>query len=480
MSSHSFRNLRRWTPTGDPFARRVTAFGNDNPRGRYILYWAQFARRLRNNLALEYAIECANDAKLPLVVYESLRPDYPFANDRIHAFVLEGVRQNRIDADARGLNYHFFLPRSASDARGVMRRISSDAGRVITDEYPTSIIATQTKRFIERSSVAVHLVDGNGILPMRVFEKEQYSARFLRDRAHALFRELWPSIQEHDVKKKTRVALELSSYDGAKPRDATRACDIDHSIAMVPTIGGRDAALVRFDSWLHDGLRGYANERNKAMKHLSGLSPYLHFGFIGIHEIAERVLHSDAPLEDIDAFLEEAIIRRELSFNFCFYNPRHDSLDALPSWCRATLDKHRLDRRKPSYSYEELRDAQTYDEVWNLAQRQLLASGTIHGYLRMLWGKKIIEWSETPDDALATMIRLHDIYAIDGRDPNTYAGVQWCFGKHDRPWVPERPIFGTIRWMSSEMTAKKVRLKGVEAALATQRNNAQHDGYDSA
>lgn len=465
VSSHSFRSLRRWTAGGEPFAQRITASGSDNPAGRYVLYWAQSARRLRSNLALEYAIHCANELRLPVVVYESIRPDYPFANDRIHSFVLEGVRQNRIDAETRGLHYHFFLPRRASEARGVVMKLAAEARRVITDDYPTSVIATQTKRLIARSPVAVHLVDGNGILPMRVLGKELYSARFLRDRAHALFRELWPSLEEREPKKHFRGELELPSYAGANPRMTAGECDIDHAIAPVPRIGGRDAALARLDAFLDDGLRGYANERNKASKHLSGLSPYLHFGHIGIHEIAERVLHSDAPDEDVDSFLEEAIIRRELSFNFCFYNPRFDSLEALPSWAKQTLDTHRADRRKPSYAYEELREAQTHDDVWNLAQRQLLATGTMHGYLRMLWGKKIIEWSETPEHALATMLRLHDIYAIDGRDPNTYAGVQWCFGKHDRPWTPERPIFGTIRWMSSEQTAKKVRLQELEAQL---------------
>ncbi|HEX7809779.1 MAG TPA: deoxyribodipyrimidine photo-lyase, partial [Thermoanaerobaculia bacterium] len=237
MSAHSFRTLRQWTPGGDPFAHRVTVTGEDNARGRYVLYWAQSARRLRNNLALEYAIQSANALKVPVVVYESVRPDYPFANDRIHAFILEGVRQNAIDAKARGLRYHFFLPKTASEARGVMYRLASDARRVVTDDYPTSVIATQTARFVARSPVAVHRVDGNGILPMRIFEKEQYSARFLRDRAHANFRELWPAIDEHEALKPFRGDLDLPAYlpayDGKHPRDAARACDIDHDVEPV-------------------------------------------------------------------------------------------------------------------------------------------------------------------------------------------------------------------------------------------------------
>jgi deoxyribodipyrimidine photo-lyase len=474
VSSHSFAPLRHWRPQGDPFAGRVTVTGDENPAGRFILYWAQSARRLRENPALEYAISVANARRLPVVVYESLRPDYPSANDRIHAFVLEGVAANVADAARRGLAYHFFLPRTSAEARGVVRAISADARIVVTDDYPTSIIAAQTARFVARSSVAVHRFDGNGILPMRHFGKELYSARFLRDRAHAAFCDFWPERVELEAEQTFRGSLDLPSYDGSDPRGAAASCAIDHSIACVPVSGGREAALARFDSFLRDGLRGYAEGRNSDPKHLSGLSPYLHFGHIGIHEVADRVLHSDAPDEDVDAFLEEAIIRRELSFNFCFYNRRYDTFAALPDWARATLDAHRRDRRKPHYSYEELERAETYDEVWNLSQRQLLVTGTIHGYLRMLWGKKIIEWSETPEEALRTMLRLHDVYAIDGRDPNTYAGVQWCFGKHDRPWVPERAIFGTVRWMSSERTTKKVRLAEIEKQIAGAKSSQRN------
>jgi len=174
------------------------------------------------------------------------------------------------------------------------------------------------------------------------------------------------------------------------------------------------------------------------------------------------VLESGMSDEDANAFLEQAIIRRELSFNFCFYRDDYDSLSALPDWAKRTIDKHRDDRRTPHYSSDELERAATHDDVWNLAQRQLLACGTMFGYLRMLWGKKIIEWSETPEEAHATMIRLFDKYSLDGRDPNTYAGVLWCFGKHDRAWFPERPIFGTLRYMSSDSTRRKVRLADVE------------------
>ncbi|HEX9981949.1 MAG TPA: deoxyribodipyrimidine photolyase [Thermoanaerobaculia bacterium] len=435
----------------DPFALRVTSRGEDNPAGELVLYWSQSARRLRRNLALDYAITRANALGLPVVVYEAIRPDYPAANDRIHSFVLEGVRANAADAEARGLRYHFFLPRTRDEARGVVRKLAARARLLVTDEYPTGIIREHNRRLPN-----VHFVDGNGILPMRAFAKEQYSAKFLRDRAHKLFPDFWAPHEEVEPRYRFDGDLDLPSYDGVDPRAAAASCDLDHTVAPVPTIGGREAGLRRLDDFIRDGLPGYAEGRNKSPRHVSGLSPYLHFGHLGIHEIAERVLLSDAPGEDIDAFLEEAIVRRELSFNLCFYREDHDSLTALPDWARKTLDAHRRDRRKPSYTYEELEAAGTHDQIWNLSQRQLLEDGTIHGYLRMLWGKKIIEWSETPEEAHATMLRLHDRWAIDGRDPNTHAGVLWCFGKHDRPWAPERPIFGTIRWMSSDSTARKM------------------------
>lgn|GEM_PF-2451296 len=352
---HSFLPLRRLRASGNPYALRVTQVREGNPRGAHILYHARAARRARNNLALDFASTLGKR----VVVTES-EPGR------------EAIEQARY---------------------------------IVVDEFPT----------LPAPAYATHLFDGNGILPMRAMEKEQYSARFFRDRAFRLFEEFW----------------------------------VDMPPAPV------DLAF----------LDGYARLHNRTPKHTSGFSVALHTGELGIHELVAAVLRSGAPEEDIEAFLEQAIIRRELSFNLCHYNPRYDSLDALPAWARKTLDKHRRDRRKPVYTYDEFERAATHDDVWNLAQRQLLGTGTMHGYLRMLWGKKIIEWSATPEEAHRTMVRLHDVHARDGRDPNTHAGILWCFGKHDRPWAPERPIFGMIRWMSSEQTAKKVLLRDIEALL---------------
>lgn len=347
-----------------------------NPRGEYVLYHARSARRARNNTALEFAKTLGKR----VIVAEWL--DEPHLSPRIEAFLRDAAKRTAAEAD---VDYRFEPD----------RELLTRARFVVTDEFPTLPVPAH----------ATHLVDGNGLLPMRAIPKEQYSAKFFRDKAHKLFEQFWTA----------------SAPSRWTPPEV---------------------------------LRG------------TGISPQLHFGHLGIREIVDAVLQSDADEEEIDAFLEQAVIRRELSFNMCFYNPRYDSLDALPDWAKRTLDAHRNDRRKPCYSYEELEAADTHDEVWNLAQRQLVACGVIHNYLRMLWGKKIIEWSETPEEAHRTMVRLHDVYALDGRDPNTHAGILWCFGKHDRPWAPERPIFGNIRWMSSAQTAKKVRLKEIADAVA--------------
>lgn len=431
---HSFLPHRRFVTERrpiDPFALRVTRRGSGNERGDFVLYHAHAARRLRRNVALDYAVTKANELRLPVLVIESSEPD---ANARLAAFVRAGVQANARDAAARGLGYAFA-------SRAAVRALASRARLVVSDEFPT--------RAVDDNAHVV--VDGNGILPMRVFGKEQYTARFLRDRAHRLFPDYWAAFDDVEPAVAFRGEVDI---------DTTTDAPTDDGVPPVATKGGRDAALARLQAF---DVTGYADGHNRHPSHTSGLSPYLHFGHIGIGEVAERILLGDAPQADIDNFLEEAIIRRELSFNFCFYNPHYDWLAALPQWARATLDAHRGDRRKPAYDEAELEQAATYDDVWNIAQRQLVATGTMHGYLRMLWGKKAIEWMETPERAHAFLVAQHAKYALDGRDPNTHAGVLWCFGKHDRPWAPERPIFGTIRWMSSESTRKKVDLPAVSS-----------------
>ncbi len=235
------------------------------------------------------------------------------------------------------------------------------------------------------------------------------------------------------------------------------SCDVDHSVRPSPVFcGGAGEAKRRLRLFLESNLHRYASLSNQpSEKATSGLSPYLHFGHISSLEVALAVQDYAGEYKLIaDDFLEELIVRRELAFNFARFAENPESLESLPNWARETLAKHARDKRDPIYTRDQFEGALTHDPLWNAAQRELFITGKIHGYYRMYWGKKIVEWSATPEDALATAIYLNDRYALDGRDPNSYTNILWCFGLHDRPWM-ERPIFGQVRYMSYEGMRRK-------------------------
>jgi deoxyribodipyrimidine photo-lyase len=259
---------------------------------------------------------------------------------------------------------------------------------------------------------------------------------------------------------------------------ALRALQIDHAVAPAPLRGGADAGRAALSAFVGDRLERYAEDRNHPdLDGTSGLSPYLHFGHLSAHEVfaavAEREGWNPDRLQDgragrregwwgmgagAEAFLDQLAVWRELGFNMCSKREDAAEYESLPQWSRATLGRHAADPREV-YPLEALEQARTGDPIWNAAQRQLLAEGRIHNALRMLWGKKVIGWSATPQEALARLLHLNDRYALDGRDPSTLTGVFWCFGRYDRPWGPERPIFGTVRFMTSESSARKWRLR---------------------
>jgi deoxyribodipyrimidine photo-lyase len=268
--------------------------------------------------------------------------------------------------------------------------------------------------------------------------------------------------------------------DLAAPEEFCAAIQMDRTVRVVDSfIGGSDAARSRLQQFVHSGLSGYAEGHNDLSEHSSsGLSPYLHFGHLSAHEVflvvtnharwAPDRIHEKPTGKregwwnagpDVEAFLDQLITWRELGFNMCAHNPACDAFESLPEWALRTLTAHKTDPRPVKYKYRQFEDAATDDELWNAAQTQLREDGRIHNYLRMLWGKKILEWSRTPEEALRTMIELNNKYALDGRDPNSYSGIFWILGRYDRPWFPERPIFGTVRYMSSANTARKLNVR---------------------
>ncbi|HEU5021769.1 MAG TPA: deoxyribodipyrimidine photo-lyase [Bryobacteraceae bacterium] len=448
-------------------AERIRILNDRPPRQNagYVLYWQLMNRRVEQNHALAHAAEIANARGLPLLVYDSLTCDYPAANDRLHTFVLEGVPQNEAALRALGVGYFFYLRARHSDPNDVLYRLASRAHAVVTDDYPVFIAMRHNSRVAAHLTVQYLAVDSSCIVPMGVHEKRNYGAYTIRPRIQRVLRSYLHPVALPKLRRKWRDGLlpdGLSSLSHAVTPDAITSlvagCEIDHAIP--PSIeykGGAKEATRRLDRFLEHRLRLYARESGQPSKHAtSTLSPYLHFGHISALEIALAVrAHADEHRLIPDEFLEQLIVRRELAFNFArFAGGPIDSLDLLPDWCKATMAKHAADLRPYLYTLQQFERAETHDALWNAAQRELLLRGAIHNYYRMYWGKKIIEWSPTYEEAFRTMIHLHDVYALDGRDPNTYANILWCFGLHDRPWA-ERPIFGQLRYMSLEGMKRK-------------------------
>jgi len=416
-------------------------------------------KRTSHNHALTFAIRKANELKLPLVVYEGLKYYYPWASDRIHTFILEGVEEKRREFEQLGIRYIFYLQKDASSPKQTIARIAEDAACIVTDDYPCFIIPQHNFLMSERCAVPVFAVDSNGVIPMSKFEKEEYAAYTIRPKIKKFLPTHLKSFVEDRVKKEASD-LEVDCPDTIVTKDNIGAlvseCDIDHSVKPSQYYrGGTTNGRARLKKFVEEILPDYETARNKPDRDGSSrLSSYLHFGFLSPIEVALAVRDANAPSAAKEAYLEELIVRRELSFNFTRHNPNYDSLFSLPAWVHKTMREHFNDERQFNYSLEELENSETHDELWNAAQREMVVTGEMHNYVRMLWGKNVIAWSASYEIAFETLVHLNNKYCLDGRDPNSYAGILWCFGKHDRPWM-ERPVFGTIRYMTSASTGKK-------------------------
>jgi deoxyribodipyrimidine photo-lyase len=440
---------------------RVTLLNNKEPNndGKYVLYWMQMSKRAHSNHALNTAIRVANERRVPLVVYEGLKFYYPWASDRFHAFIMEGVNEKRKEFAKKGIRYFFYLQKDDKSPKNTVAQLAKDAVLMITDDYPCFIIPKHNRTVAEKSSIPVYAVDSNGIIPMSRFEKEEYAAYTIRPKIKRILEEyLRPMKDESVVIKADGLKIDCPDtlFDDDEIPKLVSECDIDHSVGISGYYrGGTLAGKARLEKFISEILKDYDGARNKPERDGSSrLSAYLHFGFLSALEIALAAKNADAPQEAKDAFLEELIVRRELSFNFTKFNDKHDSLECLPNWVQQTMREHINDDRQYLYSLEQLEAAETHDELWNAAQREMVETGGMHNYVRMLWGKNVIAWTKSYEEAFSILEHLNNKYCLDGRDPNSYAGILWCFGKHDRPWM-ERPVFGTIRYMTSGSTGKK-------------------------
>ena len=419
-------------------------------KGDYVLYWMQQSQRADCNHALEYAIERANGLKLPVIVYFGITGSFPEANARHLAFMLQGLQRTGRELARRGI---LFVPRIAAPADGAAE-LGKRAALAVTDRGYLRVQREWRAAAAARMACPLVQVESDVVVPVEAASpKEEYGAGTLRPKiTRLLYAYLRPL-------RKRRVAvpslrMKLAGDDIAGIDAVIRRSRADKSVAPVGGFrGGTAEAKSRLKRFIATGLERFEDCRNDpGADCLSGMGPYLHFGQISPLQIALAVLDSGSPAAD--RYLEELIVRRELSMNFTHYNPSYDRYECLPAWARETLRKHARDRRARLYSREELERGETGDRYWNAAQRELLVAGKMHGYMRMYWGKKILEWSADPEEAFATALYLNNRYSLDGRDPNGFAGVAWCFGKHDRAW-PERAIFGNVRSMNDRGLERK-------------------------
>ena len=421
--------------------------------GGYVLYWMQASQRSEYNHALEYAIAQANKLKLPVVVVFGITDGYPETNLRHYTFMLEGlvgVKQALAKRRIQLVVLHKSPELAAIEMGKNAAMIVVDAGHMRLQK--------QWRRDAAKGAGCMMVeVETNLIVPIReVSDKENYSAGTLRPRITRQLPEYMVPVKHGkvkvgslDMKFKGIKCFEIDDVGAALDK-----LDIDRSVGAVKEYqGGQAEAKKRLAAFIKTKLDGFADKRNDpSLDYCSGLSPYLHFGQISPLYIAIKV--DEVESGGKESFLEELIVRRELSFNFVYYNRDYDKYDCLPPWAVNTLRFHGRDSREYVYSLEQLEKGQTHDKYWNAAQMEMVLAGKMHGYMRMYWGKKILEWSKTPKQAFKAALYLNNKYELDGRDPNGYAGVAWCFGKHDRAWS-EREIFGKVRYMNAAGLKRK-------------------------
>ncbi len=418
--------------------------------GKYVLYWIQAAQRAEYNHALEYAVRTANKLKKPVLVFFGITDSWPEANQRHYYFMLEGLKEVRKALEAKGIQ--MVIRRDSPDSGAA--ELAKDAALVVVDAGQLRIQKKWRANVAGQIDCPLYEVETNLIVPVEeASSKENFSAGTFRPRiTKKLDYYLVPLRQSKP--KLDSLGMKFDTFDIGDIDKALSKLDIDRSVARVDGFhGGTKEAKRRLSNFLKNKLDRFADMRNDpTADYVSNMSPYLHFGQISPLYIALKV--SKTSSADKDTYLEELIVRRELSHNFVFYNSRYNSFACLEPWAKRTLNFHRSDKRDYVYSPEQFEKAQTHDPYWNAAQKEMVLAGKMHGYMRMYWGKKILEWSRNPQTGFKIALQLNNKYELDGRDPNAFAGVAWCFGKHDRAWG-ERPVFGKIRYMNAAGLKRK-------------------------
>jgi len=439
-------------------------------RRRYVLYWMQVSQRAASNHALEYAAERANELGRPVVAAFGLTDRYPDANARHYTFLLEGLAETARDLAARGVQ---LVVRRGEPAE-VAAELSGDAALVVTDRGYLRHQRTWRRQLARAVDCRAVQVESDVVVPVQTASnKAEYAARTIRPKLRRRWEAFLRPVRRVPCERDS-LDLDLGGMDLSNPaglvEDLVPERQIDPSTVYR---GGAAAARQWLAEFLDGKLARYAEARSDPGANVqSELSPYLHFGQISPIEIALAARRARAPQAAKDAFLEELLVRRELGINFAFYQSRYDSYAALPAWARATLKAHTGDKRPALYRRNDLEQARTHDDYWNAAMTEMRVTGKMHNYMRMYWGKKIIEWTRSPRTAYRWMRDLDETWFLDGRDPVSYANVGWCFGLHDRPWG-ERDVFGTVRTMSSRGLERKFDMSGYLRRVAALEAGAQ-------
>jgi deoxyribodipyrimidine photo-lyase len=419
-------------------------------KGAYVLYWMQASQRIEYNHSLEYAILKANELHQPVLVFFGITDQFPEANERHYYFMLEGLKEVKQSLNKRGIQTVIL---HKSPEAGVLQ-LAKRASLSVVDRGFLRIQRKWRDSAANRMDCPLIQIESDVIVPVEeASPKEEYAATTIRSKIQKKLRYFLVPLKERDPIVPS-LSMDFDSFDIEDIGKAISKLRIDRSIKKVTSFhGGAKEAQKHLQVFLETKLDRFPEIRNDpTLDYLSHMSPYLHFGQISPLSIALKVSETGSP--GAEAFLEELIVRRELSMNFVFYNEKYDSFEGVPEWAKKTLKAHQKDKRKYTYNLEELETAQTHDPCWNAAQKEMLFKGKMHGYMRMYWGKKIIEWSKTPEEAFRVALHLNNKYELDGRDPNGFTGVAWCFGKHDRPWG-ERPTFGNVRYMNDKGLKRK-------------------------
>lgn len=440
---------------------RIQHLNNKESQKRdYVLYWMQRSQRAEDNHALEYAIQQANDLKQPLLVVFGLTDDYPEANLRHFTFMLEGLQETRKAlADRRGIK---MVIRRGNPAE-VALEVGRQASLIVCDRGYLREPKAWRRKVAAEAECRVTQVESDVIVPVEVVSnKSEYAARTIRPKIHKHLDDYLVELRTTPLDRDS-LDLKVAGMDLSDVAAAVDRLDIDRSVGPVSHFfrGGTAEAKKLLRSFLEEKLDRYADHRNQPQTNdVSHMSKYLHFGQISPLYLVLQVQEAKGkPAKDKETFVEEVVVRRDLAINFVNYNEDiYDSFSCLPNWARETLMDHRGDEREHRYTRQEMEDAHTHDPYWNAAMKEMRYTGYMHNYMRMYWGKKILEWCNTPEYAYQTTLAINNKFFLDGRDPNSFANVGWIFGLHDRGW-PERPVFGKVRYMSAGGLERKTDIK---------------------